>query len=89
MYVHEPAVVQLTEPCAPLVFPVTVSVSPLGSVSFASTLTVPDVSSAVVRVSLTASGVKTGSPPTLSKANMNVLGVPSVAPSSVEGCPRE
>ena len=43
-------------PWVPLVLPVTVRVSPSGSVSLARTFVTPAVSSAVVRVSSTATG---------------------------------
>ena len=69
---------------------VTVSVSPFGSVSFASTLTVPAVFAAfVVSVSSTAFGEKIAAPPTPANAKMNVFGVPSVGPSGVLGWPSE
>ena len=85
-----PAAVQETVPCAALgVRVVTVRGSPLGSVSLASTSTEAGVSLVVERVSSTALGVNSVPPPTLEKANMNVLGVPRVGPSGVLGCPKE
>ncbi len=53
---QSPPAVQVTVPWVPLVLPVTVSVSPSGSVSLASTLAMPEVFSLVASVSSTAFG---------------------------------
>ena len=86
---HTPGPVHETVPWAPLVFPMTVRVSPFGSVSLPRTVALPGESSAVVRLSLTVFGAKMSAPPMSRNPNRNVLGVPSVGPSGVLGSPSE